>query len=120
MMEAVPNFSLLLYDEGKKGLQITSLQQVPNENASFYTTYYFNHRVSNHSMSDSSYTVSRVNSVMDRSMELSTCNITTLGSETRASRQLKPAIQCKVTGYLDIAASQCFPPAPGPYPPPIA
>lgn len=45
---AVPNFSLLPYDEGEKGLQITSLQQIPVDNPSFYTEYYFNHRVLNH------------------------------------------------------------------------
>ncbi len=41
------NFSLLPFDEDK-GQQIMSLSQVPEDNASFYTKYFFNHRVLNH------------------------------------------------------------------------
>ncbi len=42
------NFSLLPHKDGEKGQQITSPDQVPEDNASFYTDYFFNHQVLQH------------------------------------------------------------------------
>jgi hypothetical protein len=46
--ESIPDFSLVPYEEPDKGQQITSIQQVPTENPSFYAMYYHNHRVLQH------------------------------------------------------------------------
>jgi hypothetical protein len=46
--ELLPNFSLLPFEEGEKGQQISSVAQVPHENQAFYTMYYSNHRVLQH------------------------------------------------------------------------
>jgi hypothetical protein len=45
--ESIDQFSLLPYDD-EKGQQIVSLDQVPEDNAEFYSTYYHNHRVLAH------------------------------------------------------------------------
>ncbi len=45
--ESIDNFTLVPYED-EKGIQISSLDQVPEDNADFYTTYYHNHRVLNH------------------------------------------------------------------------
>jgi hypothetical protein len=45
--ESIDNFTLVPYED-EKGIQISSLNQVPEDNADFYTTYYHNHRVLNH------------------------------------------------------------------------
>lgn len=45
--ESIANFSVLPYDD-EKGLQITNLDQVPEDNKDFYSTYYHNHRILNH------------------------------------------------------------------------
>jgi hypothetical protein len=42
--ESIDHFSLIPYDD-EKGQQITSLDQVPEDNADFYSMYYHNHRV---------------------------------------------------------------------------
>jgi hypothetical protein len=43
---SIDNFGLLPYDD-EKGQQISSSDQVPEDNADFYSTYYHNHRVLN-------------------------------------------------------------------------
>jgi len=43
----IPNFALLPFDE-EKGQVITTAEQIPDDNPSFYTAYYHNHRVLNH------------------------------------------------------------------------
>lgn len=40
--ESIDNFSLIPYDD-EKGQQISSLDQVPEENPDFYSAYYHNH-----------------------------------------------------------------------------
>jgi hypothetical protein len=45
--ESIDNFTLVPYED-EKGIQISSLDQVPEDNADFYATYYHNHRVLNH------------------------------------------------------------------------
>jgi hypothetical protein len=45
--ESIDNFALVPYDDDK-GQQISSIEQVPEDNASFYSAYYHNHRVLNH------------------------------------------------------------------------
>jgi hypothetical protein len=45
--ESIDHFTLVPYED-EKGLQISSLDQVPEDNADFYATYYHNHRVLNH------------------------------------------------------------------------
>jgi hypothetical protein len=45
--ESIDNFALVPYDDDK-GQQISSIDQVPEDNASFYSAYYHNHRVLNH------------------------------------------------------------------------
>ncbi len=44
---SIDHFSLIPYDDDK-GQQITSLDQVPEENTDFYAAYYHNHRILNH------------------------------------------------------------------------
>lgn len=46
--ESLPDFSLVPYEEPDKGQQITSTEQVPDENPSFYAMYYHNHRILQH------------------------------------------------------------------------
>ncbi len=45
--ESIDNFTLLPYED-EKGQQISSIEQVLEDNPSFYSTYYHNHRVLNH------------------------------------------------------------------------
>jgi hypothetical protein len=44
--ESIDNFSLIPFEDDK-GLQISNLNQVPEENKEFYSSYYHNHRVLN-------------------------------------------------------------------------
>ncbi len=43
---SIDHFALVPYED-EKGLQISSLEQVPEDNMDFYSTYYHNHRVLN-------------------------------------------------------------------------
>jgi hypothetical protein len=45
--KSIDNFSLVPYDD-EKGIQISHLDQVPEENREFCSAYYHNHRVLNH------------------------------------------------------------------------
>jgi hypothetical protein len=46
--ESIPDFSLVPYEQPDNGQQITSIDQVPKENPTFYSMYYHNHRVLQH------------------------------------------------------------------------
>ena len=46
-IKAVPDFSLLPYDD-QKGQQVTTTTQLPDKNSEFYAAYYKNHRVLQH------------------------------------------------------------------------
>jgi len=43
----IPNFALFPFDE-EKGQVITTAEQIPDDNPSFYTAYNHNHWVLNH------------------------------------------------------------------------
>ncbi len=43
---SIDNFSLIPYDD-EKGQQVNNIDQVPDENKEFYSTYYHNHRILN-------------------------------------------------------------------------
>jgi hypothetical protein len=45
--ESIDHFALVPYED-EKGIQISSLDQVPDDNSDFYSIYYHNHRVLNH------------------------------------------------------------------------
>jgi hypothetical protein len=46
-VSSIPTFSALPY-VNEKGIQLTSVDQLPEENADFYRSYYCNHRLLNH------------------------------------------------------------------------
>jgi hypothetical protein len=46
--KSLENFSLLPFEEGEKGQQISSAEQIPVDSTTFYKDYYFNHRILNH------------------------------------------------------------------------
>jgi hypothetical protein len=46
--KSLENFSLVPFEEGEKGQQISATDQIPDDSSTFYKDYYFNHRVLNH------------------------------------------------------------------------